>query len=94
MISIISSISGIHSRLALTKVMTYNSQGFRQRVIPDVQQNICSSNRRETLKGILFSCALTMHQLMNRECLQKRLNPQKPKEHRNHFIAQPRPSVK
>jgi hypothetical protein len=43
MISIIWSISGIHSLLALIKEMKYNSQYFCQHVIPDIhiQQNIC-----------------------------------------------------
>jgi hypothetical protein len=56
MISIIWSISGIHSLLALTKDMKYISQCFCQHVIPDIhiQQNICSSSRSKTLKDILL----------------------------------------
>jgi histone-lysine N-methyltransferase SETMAR len=54
MISMIWSISGIHSLLALTKSMKDNSQDFCQHVIPDMKQNICSSSRRKTMKGILW----------------------------------------
>jgi hypothetical protein len=54
MISIIWSISGIHSLLRLTKGMKYNSQYFCQHVIPHIQQNICSSSRRKSLKDILL----------------------------------------
>jgi hypothetical protein len=54
-ISIISSISGIHSLLALTNGMKYDSQYFFQHAIPDIQQIICSSSRRKTLKGILVA---------------------------------------
>jgi hypothetical protein len=56
MISIIWSISGIHSLLALTNGMEYkyNSQSFCQHVILDIQQSICSSIRRKPLKGILW----------------------------------------
>jgi histone-lysine N-methyltransferase SETMAR len=56
MISIIWSISGIRSLLALTKGMKSksNSQCFCQHVIPDIQQNICSSSRRKTSNHILL----------------------------------------
>jgi hypothetical protein len=76
--------------------MKYNSQYFYQHVIPDIhiKQNICSSSRRKTLKDIQFSCILTMDQLTIRDFLEKRLNPQKPKECRIHLITQTRPSTK
>jgi hypothetical protein len=79
MISIIWFISGLHSHLALTKRAKYNSQYFREHVIPDIhiQQNI-----------------LTMRQLTIRDFLQKQLNPQKPKERRINLIAQTRRSIK
>jgi hypothetical protein len=56
MISILWSISGMHSQLAFTKGMKskYNSQYFCQHIIPDIQQNICSSSRRNILKAILL----------------------------------------
>jgi hypothetical protein len=92
-ISIIWSISGIHSLHALTKGKKYNSECFCQHVIPDIQQNICSSSRRKTLKRILFSCILRMHELAIHVFLQKRLNLQKPKECRIHLIAQTRASI-
>jgi hypothetical protein len=88
MISIIWCISGIHRRPALTKGTKYNSQYFCQRVILDIQQNICSSSRRKAGNGIRFSGILAMHQLTIRDFLQKTLNPQKPKEHLIHLIAQ------
>jgi hypothetical protein len=55
MISIIWSISGIHSLLPLTKAMKYkcNSSSFCQHIIPDIQHNICASSHRETLNDIL-----------------------------------------
>jgi hypothetical protein len=34
--------------------MKYDSQSFCQYVIPDIQQAICSSSGRKTLKGILL----------------------------------------
>jgi histone-lysine N-methyltransferase SETMAR len=54
MISIIWSISGIQSGLALTKGMKYNSEHFCRHVIPDIRQNIYSSSRIKTLKDILL----------------------------------------
>jgi hypothetical protein len=57
MILIIWSISGIHSLLALTKGLNDNSQHFCQHVIPEIQQSICSSSRRETLKPIRLHLA-------------------------------------
>jgi hypothetical protein len=54
MILMISSVSGIHGRLTLTKGMKCNSQYFRQYVIPNIQQNFCSSSRRKILNGILL----------------------------------------
>jgi hypothetical protein len=56
MISMIWFISGIYLLFALTKGMKCkrNSQGFWRHVIPDFQQNICSSSRRKPLKGILL----------------------------------------
>jgi hypothetical protein len=54
MISIIWFICGIHSLLALTKGMEYNSEYFCQQAIPDIQQDICSSSRMKTLKDILL----------------------------------------
>jgi hypothetical protein len=68
--------------------MTYNSEYDCQDVIPDIQQTLCSSSRREPLKDIRFSCILALHQLTIRDFLQKRLNPQKPKESRIHLMAQ------
>jgi hypothetical protein len=53
-ISIIWSLSGIPSLLALIKGMKNNSQYFCQNVILDNQQSICSSSPRKTLKGILL----------------------------------------
>jgi hypothetical protein len=56
MISMIWSISGIHSLLALTERMKYksNSQYFCQHVISDIQRNIWSSGRRKTLKDLFL----------------------------------------
>jgi hypothetical protein len=54
MISIIWFISGIQSLLALIKGVKSNSQYFCQHVIPDIQQNICSSSRRKTLNDSLL----------------------------------------
>jgi hypothetical protein len=55
-ISVIWSISGIESPLALTKRMKYkyNSQYFCQYAIPDIKENISSSSRRTTLKLLLL----------------------------------------
>jgi hypothetical protein len=69
MISIIWFISGIHSLLALAKGMKYNSQSFCQDVIPDIQQTICSSSHRKTLKDILVHSDNA--QLIIRDFLQK-----------------------
>jgi hypothetical protein len=56
MISIIWSISGIPSLLALTKRIKYNSSYFCQHVIPDlhIQQHICSPSRKIMLKNGLL----------------------------------------
>jgi hypothetical protein len=56
MISIIWSISGIHSLFALTKGMKYkyNFQSFCQHVFLDIQQNICSLSRRKALNDIIL----------------------------------------
>jgi hypothetical protein len=56
MISIIWSISGIHSLLALTKDVKYkfNSQYLCQYGIPDIQQRMCSSSHTQPLKRILL----------------------------------------
>jgi hypothetical protein len=54
MIATIWPISGIPSLLVLTKGMKYNSQCSGQDVIPVIQQNICLSGRRRTLKDILL----------------------------------------
>jgi hypothetical protein len=88
MMLIISSISGIQSLLALTKFTKYkyNSQYFCQHVIPDIQQNVCSSSRRKTLNGILLH--LENASTGNSRLSSKRLNRQNPKECYNHLIAQ------
>jgi hypothetical protein len=79
--------------------MNYNSRHFCEDIIPDIQQNICSSGRRKTLNNILLhlascilhlaSCILTMQQLIICDVLQKALNPQKPKEAASTFWPSP-----
>jgi hypothetical protein len=71
--------------------MAYDSQYFCQHVIPDNQQNICSSSGRKPWRVLPY--ILTMHPLTIRGFLQKRLNPQKPKECRIDLRAQPSPAL-
>jgi hypothetical protein len=54
MISIIWSFSGIHSLLALTKDMKYNSQYLSQHIIPDIRQTIRSSIRITIVNGVFL----------------------------------------
>jgi hypothetical protein len=87
MISIIWSISGIHGLLTLTKGMKYNSQYFCQHVILDthINQYICSSSRRKTLKEILLD-------LDNAPAHNSRVSSGKIESTQAHRVSHPRDS--
>jgi hypothetical protein len=91
MISIIRYLSGIHTLLALTTGMKYNSQSSCQHVNPNIQQNTCSLSRGSTSNGVLlhFDKAPAQDSPVSSE----RLNPQRPKEWRIQPIAQTRRST-
>jgi hypothetical protein len=91
-ISIIWSISGIHIPLALTKSIKSNSQDFWQHITPDIQQRICPSSRRKTLKDILAHFGNAAHE--NPPFSPENIECAKPKEFCIHAMAQTRPSTK
>jgi transposase len=52
LLSVLWSVSGIHSLTDVPKGSTYNSAFLCDIVIPELVQNICSSSRRKSLKGM------------------------------------------
>jgi hypothetical protein len=92
MTSIIRSISGIQSLVALDKGMKfkYNSQSFCQYVIPDIQQNMCPSIRRRTLKGIILR--LGNATVQNSPLYSGKIESAKvPRVHHPHYSPDPAP---
>jgi hypothetical protein len=52
MLSILWSITGIHSLIDVPKAITYNSAFLCDIVVTDLVRDICSHSRRKSLKGI------------------------------------------